>query len=181
MEVDDRAPAGVAQVGNRGPASVVHGVQVDFDGAVPGVGVEVRCLAVGPDARVVEHDVEAAELLDRGLGQALDLDAVADVHGTVGDGAGAGVELLRDPREPLLVHVCEHQAGALRRKPPRRRRTDARGRARDQGDLALESLLHARLDLPAPLRRPLVLTRRCRGLAAGRPISLASAGLSSHL
>src|SRR5690606_6353090 len=68
-DVDDRAALTRQQVGYGGAGQRVRGVDVEVErvGEVAGVGVHQRVGDAAAD--VVDHDVEAAEGLDRGVGQ----------------------------------------------------------------------------------------------------------------
>ena len=94
------------------------------------------------DAGVVEHDVEAAEAVDRVVDQLLHLLGVAHVGALEGGGLA---ELTGELAAVLLVDVGDHHLGPLRDQQLRSRVTDAAGAARHDRDLALErSRVHGR-------------------------------------
>ena len=109
--VDDASPLLLAHVGRRGPGHREAALQVRVDDAVPLLLGHVEDHAVAQDARVVHHDVDAAEVIERGLD-----DALPALHGgdriVVGDG--------RAPAEGL--DLADDLIGGRRRRRPRRRR-----------------------------------------------------------
>ena len=94
------------------------------------------------DARVVEEQVDAAEMLRGALDVALDLLGVPHV-GLEGQHLGAGLaHRRRRGDEGHCVEVDEHDARALAGESQRRGAADPARAAGDQCRLALESPVH---------------------------------------
>ena len=112
------------------------GLEVDVQDSVPvvhGVGEEVAGAA--GDAGVVVEDVDAAEALDGGCDQPIEVGQVRDV-GLDGQRTAAGrLDLAGGLLGQLGAQVGDDDAGALLREAQRNRAPDAPGGARDDRDL----------------------------------------------
>src|ERR1700676_3327524 len=95
-----------------------------------------RCIA--GNARVVDHDVQATELLDSRGHQRVDLVALRHVatHGERGSTRTIAAELPRGRFGGAEIQVAQHHAGALGDEPLRNGEPQALRPARDDGRLA---------------------------------------------
>ena len=147
--VDDRPPALLQHVGQRGLAAQVDRGQVDLLHPPPGieVGVQDRVVLRRADAGVVERDVDRAVGVLGGLEERVDLVLVGDVDMDVRRDVAAA-QLLDDLRAPGL-QAADDDLGALGDEPAYRRQADARATAGDDRDPVLHLSRHV---LPLVLR-----------------------------
>src|SRR6185437_2683687 len=123
----------------RGGDAVEHAPEVDVDHRLPAVDVEVGDGPDLADAGVADQYVEPAELLDRRVGQALEVLAPGDVGGAA-DGTPAVVaDLLRELVQALGPARAQHDGGAPPGEQPRGGLADAAARAGDGDDLAADA------------------------------------------
>ena len=108
--------------------------------------------AVAQDARIIDHAVDLAEVLDRGLDHALRArrigDAVAVGHGLAAESRDLLANLLRRSRAAaaLAVHcaaeIVDDHVGAFPGRQQRHLAADAAARAGDQDGFALQHVRH---------------------------------------
>ncbi|MCY1532766.1 hypothetical protein D9M68_680550 [compost metagenome] len=125
-----------------GGDAVEHALDVDVDGAVPLVDLELVQRRQRHHARVVDQHVDAAEGLDGGGGELFQIGALGHVGGD-GDGFAAGLADLGDDLvEPVGAAGREHHLGAARGQVARRRFAQAAAGTGDDGNLALDVVLN---------------------------------------
>src|SRR4051812_10109615 len=94
------------------------------------------------DTRVVDPDVDAAEPIECGLGQSLDVRAPGNVRG-YRDGASArGVAFHRQLLEQLAAAGGKHEARAFGREAARRSLAEAARSTGDDDDPAVQLGIH---------------------------------------
>ncbi len=142
-DVDDRAAAGRAQVGDRRAAHEKHRVQIDVHRVEPHVVGGLLDVAARNRAGIVDQDVDAAEAAGRGQDHALAKRLLPQVAGEV-----VGVEVLALERGGeigaiLLAAVGEQHPRALAREQLDQRLADAADAAGDDHVLVFESHCYA--------------------------------------
>jgi hypothetical protein len=113
-------------------------LEVELDHPVPLLDGGVDDRAEQHHARVVDHDVEPAELSGRPLDGGHRLLAVGDIGLD-----RQAVDLGRERVQPVLAARGEGDRRPVRRERPRGRLADATARARDERDRLPESVAHA--------------------------------------
>src|SRR5690606_3959852 len=107
-QVNDRAAARGPDVRHRAPGAEILAGDVDLEGAPPVLGGDLLDRGGRPgDAGVVDQDVDAAELLEREVEQAIDRRVVGDVGRDRRDLR----QLAAQPVERRLVDVAGDDAG----------------------------------------------------------------------
>lgn len=108
-----------------------HAEHVDVEQALEGFGVDLQHRAVGGDAGVGHHDVDAAEALDGSIGRGLHRRQVTDVgdhrQDIVTERGGSGVQRRR-------VDVGQNQLGAFAVQPAGHLCPDPRSTTGDEDD-----------------------------------------------
>ena len=137
-EQDVAALALLDDAGQERLDAVDRAPQVDVDRPAPVVVGHVEDRAADGDAGVVEHDVDLAEGIERGVGHRLHgLQRAHVADDAVGLGT-VGAQLGDGAVEGALLDVGQHDLGPLRRQHLRRRQADPAGAAGDDGPLAVE-------------------------------------------
>ena len=132
-DVDDRPVTTREQVGQRRLAEGERGRDVPVERLLERAHRRVGDRAGHRAARVVDHDVEAAELLDRRLDEALEVVEVGDVGGEDKRAPSERADLLGDLLELALRPGGDGHVGARLREGERRAGADATAGARDDG------------------------------------------------
>src|SRR5215469_3770160 len=138
-DIDDRATANLAHLGDRVLHPEKRAARVDVHDLVPGLGVVEVLDRAAADPGIVDQDVELAEFLDRGLDDIPPVGFVGDVEMLEARRA-VGRDNLGDDLLALVVElVGDRDLGAFARENARGARPHARRGAGDQRNLAFEA------------------------------------------
>ena len=132
-----------ADMGQKAFDAVKHAHQVDVDDPSPIIQRDVVDTAAGSHARIVAHDMHAAERIERSLRRALDACRV----GHIADGAayvgGDFLQAFDGGLQCIRLDIGQHHFHAGLRKRPAERQPDPCSPARHKGCLA-RKLSHGR-------------------------------------
>src|SRR5579864_4613477 len=110
------------------------------EGAIPVLGRDLLQRADrAAESRVVVHDIEAAEFLDRAIDGALDVLLAGDVGELEDRVAAVLLAIAHRGVAALAIEIGDDDCGALARETDRSRATDATRRAGDDRNFLIES------------------------------------------
>ena len=149
-QIDDRAAARGPDVRHGAARAQVLPGDVDLERAPPVLGRDLLDRSGRPgDAGVVDQDVDAAELLERQLEQAIDRCLVRDV----GRNRRHRGQLAAQPIERRLIDIARHDLGAGIDESLERDPADARAPRGQDRPLAIEPKIHVSSHRPRPCGR----------------------------
>ncbi len=150
--VDDVALAGVSDEGKEGLHAVDDAPEVDPQDPLPVLQRQLLEAARPDDARVVVHDVDLSERVQRRLRQRLDVFPPADVRRQAEHVVPVALEPGDGRLQRIALDVRQHHTHSLLREPGCGGQADSAGRAGHDGHPALE-LVHCPLLRSSPATR----------------------------
>ena len=163
--VDDAAALLLVHLAQRSPRGEERAVEMNCHQPLPFGEFEIDDGRHDLDAGIADEDIEGAECLDHLGGSVVHLLLVGDVHRDADGALAGGVDLARGGIGRLLIEVGDGDLCAFARENDGDLLADAAGRARDDGDLVLQTHGTSPFQNNAVGLKPGSRGRPCRGRA----------------